>query len=656
MTANNWRWLATHCLLATGLLSSPLGVRAQQAAPQNSQLTHYRQQYPGTAAVILDYRQDLTVEVVRDSVQVVARHHYDLLHLAEQSTGYARDQVYSSHFNRLQSVEAYSLVPDGKSTRKLKVREFRDKFDIRPGVFFDDARQVSFTFPAVAPGVRTVTDYTVRHPDARFVVPFQLGSYLPTCHAELAITLPRAARLSYKLFHVAPGSVTFTRQDKGNTTTYRWVAENLPAAPRDDDAPAGAWHQPHIVYLIEEVPVAGKPRKLLAGVNELYTMYAGFVANTDEPPRPALKRVVDSLVAGATSPDERARKIYHWVQQHVRYIAFENGLRGFVPSTANKVFADRYGDCKDMANLTHQMCQVAGLPSYLAWIGTRDLPYRYEELATPGVNNHMIAAYESAPGKYVFLDATGRYTSFGMPTSMIQGKEALLGIDATHFRVATVPVVPAAENQSVDISTVQLDGNGLKGTGTRTLTGFVRERTAHALDGLDKMRESRQMQQLLERGNNKFSLATYQVGNLTDADKPLQLSYSYHLQDYVQRLDDEIYVNLNLEKPLANDRIDANTRRLPRTNDFASTNHTRTALEIPADYEVASLPPAVAVQDSLASYTIRYERQGNRVVQDCEVTIHYLLLPPTAFAHWNQLIGQLTAAYQQTVVLKRKKA
>ena len=65
-------------------------------------------------------------------------------------------------------------MPAGNGYKALKVTDFKDKFEIRPGIFFDDVRVVSFAYPAVAPGVRTVCDYTVRHSDARFLMPVLL--------------------------------------------------------------------------------------------------------------------------------------------------------------------------------------------------------------------------------------------------------------------------------------------------------------------------------------------------------------------------------------------------------------------------------------------------------------------------------------------------
>ncbi|WP_400193525.1 DUF3857 domain-containing protein [Hymenobacter sp. B81] len=647
MTAIN-RCLAV--LLAWAALAAP--ARAQQPAQLLAQM---QQQFPGQPAVVLDYRQDVTLEPRGDSLVVLARHHHDLLHVAEQSAPYALDRVYSSHFSRLQKIEAKTLVPNGGSYRTLKVQQFKDQFEVRPGIFFDDARMVTYTFPAIGPGARTVSDYTVRYPDARFLLPFYFASGVPVRHTELTVTAPRNVRLNYRLFGGEQARVQFSKTEKGNTVVYRWSADNLPAAPREDDAPEDAWYLPHIVFYVEEATLNGKPQKLLAGVPELYALYSTFVRDLkSQPPAPALRHLVDSLTAAAPSPDEKARRIYHWVQNHVRYVAFEQGMRGFVPLPASAVYARRYGDCKDMASLTHGMLQLAGLPSYLAWIGTRDLPYRYSELATPGVDNHMIAVYERPDGELVYLDATDSYNPFGLPTAMIQGKEVLIGLDAQRSRVATVPVVAREQNARTDVSRLRLDGTTLHGSGRLDLAGYSRGRAAMALSSADKLSQDRTVRGLLERGNNKFFVDRYAVAGLATPEEALSVDYSFHLEDYVQRAGDEVYVNLNLDRELFNDQVDVAKRQLPRINNYCRRTRQQTEFEIPADYELTHLPANVRADDAVAGFSISYRREGNKVVQEKEVHVNYLLLEPKQFAAYNAVVDKLSDAYRDALILKRK--
>lgn len=641
-------------LLFPALLLGALATRAQ--TPASQLLTQMRQQYPGEKAVYLEMRQDLTVEIRNDSVQVTDRHHADMLHLAEQSAMYANDRVFSSHFNRLQKLEARTLVPNGEKFKTVKVTDFKDKFEIQSGVFFDDTRSVSFTFPAVSPGARTETDYTVRHVDARFVMPFFVGSYVPVRHAELTITAPKGVVIGYKTFHAENTPIKYTREEKGSQVVYRWTADNLPSPPREEDGPESSYYLPHIVFFVQEAPVNGQARKLLSGVPELYNMYADFVKRIDRQPSPGLQHRVDSLVAGAATEEEKVRRVYYWVQDNVKYIAFEQGLRGFIPHDAGLVYARRYGDCKDMANLTNEMLHLAGVKTaYLTWVGTRDLPYKYGELATPGVDNHMIATYEPTPGKYVFLDATSKHTPYGMPSAMIQGKEGLLGLDPKNSRVVDIPAMDKGRSGVDDASVLTLDGTMLRGSGKLSIAGYSKVNQSYGLDGLDRTDEPRYIKALLERGNNKFFVDKYSIANLDTRDQPLSISYDYRLQDYVQQVDDEVYINLSLERPYATDRIDSTTRKLPRYNEFAHTDHTRTELVVPAGYEVSYLPPTVQAQGDVLGFKVSYERQGNKIIQDREVYVNYLLLQPKQFGSWNAVVNKLGSAYREVVILKKKK-
>lgn len=128
-------------------------------------------------------------------------------------------------------------------------------------------------------------------------------------------------------------------------------------------------------------------------------------------------------------------------------MAFEDGLGGFIPREAKTICDRQYGDCKDMANITTTMLKMAGIPAYLTWIGTRSIPYRYAEVPCPMADNHMICTY-MIDGTYYFLDATGKDTPLGTPTSMIQGKEAMIGLGAGKFEIITVPAVPAEPRMS----------------------------------------------------------------------------------------------------------------------------------------------------------------------------------------------------------------
>ncbi|RZK99397.1 MAG: hypothetical protein EOO89_31150, partial [Pedobacter sp.] len=114
-----------------------------------------------------------------------------------------------------------------------------------------------------------------------------------------------------------------------------------------------------------------------------------------------LKSIVDSIITGVTTTKEKTKRIYNWVQDHVKYVAFEDGYGGFIPRDANLVCDRRFGDCKDMANLLVKMLNMAGVSAHHTWIGTRDIPYSYNQIPTTNVDNHMIAVFNDNGNVYL---------------------------------------------------------------------------------------------------------------------------------------------------------------------------------------------------------------------------------------------------------------
>lgn len=121
---------------------------------------------------------------------------------------------------------------------------------------------------------------------------------------------------------------------------------------------------------------------------------------------------------------ELAQACYEYVQENIVYLDIENGLNALIPRQANQTILNKYGDCKDMAMLLHQMYQALGFESYLTVSKTsvkKDL-YDFPSIA---MANHMIVSlvWEN---KMIYLDGTEKQCLFGDPSMQILGTEAFL--------------------------------------------------------------------------------------------------------------------------------------------------------------------------------------------------------------------------------------
>lgn len=428
----------------------------------------------------------------------------------------------------------------------------------------------------------------------------------------------------------------------------------MPSAKRYYNAPALAYSIPHVVVYVKsyEDPQSGEVKSVLASVDDLYHWYYGFIRNVDSKPDPEMAAIVDSLTKGVTTQQEKAARIYNWVQDHMRYVAYEDSLGGFIPRGAALVCSRRFGDCKDMASLLVAMSRKAGLDAHFAWIGTRDIPYRYEELPSPINDNHMICMTR-IEGKWVYMDGTDRSILFGMAPAHLQGKEALVAIDAKNYEVVTVPIAAPDRNTTTDTTSLRITGDDLDGDIAAHYTGYPAWH--HAAMMLYSSGTDRDifLKKMIQRGSDRYKQesADFLPGN---NEKSCAIAAKFSLPGYVHHTGNELFLNLNLQHDYDDDYVDKALRESPVQYDYRQHNRQVVSLKIPTGYKASYLPPDKTDSDpALWSYKMHYEQKGDRVWLIKDITFNTLLVTPDKFAAHNRLVEGLRDEYKESVVLSK---
>ena len=610
--------------------------------------------YPEDPAVFIERSEVLNLQVAGDSLEVHSDVSEDIMHLKEQTEAYSGRKVYGSHFSQVADIKAKTLVWEKNKYREVGVSDFKKNSDRDRGIFYDDSYYYSFDFPSVASRNRTQLAYREVQKDPRFISGFMFVTYLPQAKTTYTIRTTRDVELVYQVVNDPDKKIKFKKIEKGKNVSYEWSAENLPSIKTEDDAPSIRYFAPHVVCYVKSYQANGKKKTVLSDVKDLYNWYHGFIKDLNRETTPELSAIVSDLKSKSKGEMELVKNVFYWVQDNIQYIAFEQGMRGFIPHSGTYTCEKRYGDCKDMANLIVNMLQMAGVKSYHTWIGTRDLPYRYSEVPTPLVDNHMIATYISDNGEYYFLDATSDYTPFGYPSSMIQGKEALIAKGPDAFEIREVPVLPKEKNYMTDSMVVVLEENAISGSGVSMLAGYPKVFGGYQLDRAEQDDVKRYVTKLVGKGSNKFFLDDYSVTHLNERDAPTTLKYKFRILDYFQKIDDEIYLNLNLNKDYYNTFINAETRKTPMESDYQYLKYETVSLHIPSGYEVEYLPETARHDGPLLGYEISYNAQGGKIIYTKKFFLNYLLMKPEQFPGWNEAIKKISEAYKESIILKKK--
>jgi hypothetical protein len=389
-------------------------------------------------------------------------------------------------------------------------------------------------------------------------------------------------------------------------------------------------------------------------VGDLYSWYYSLTKDLNQQePTSELKKLVTTLTKDKTSDLEKVKAIYYWVQKNIKYIAFEYELGGFIPRSANKVYANKYGDCKDNSSILKQMLDIAGLKGQLTWIGTRDIPYTYEEMPTPMADNHMILSYENNNKTY-YLDATGRYLPIDYPSSFIQGKEALVGYGESNFKVKKVPIMPPDKNLFKDSTHIQLTEESLKGETFVSANGYHKNILFQYLESTKNENEVKEMyKSVMEKGNNKFLITDYTNTNTFDYEKDFQINYNFYIEDYAKYLGSEIYFNMNLNKYLYYLKPKKD-RKNGMEYDFKHEVDYTNVLTIPEGYQIDYIPENAIQKNDLLSASITYQQENNQVIYRHTVQLNSIELNLQQQQEVISLIEEMEKAYNEIIVLKKK--
>ncbi|HMG83572.1 MAG TPA: DUF3857 domain-containing protein [Ferruginibacter sp.] len=609
--------------------------------------------FPGEPVVYLNYSQQLTLSVKNDTPVAESNHNIELMLLGEDASSYSKYEIYHSDYNELTALDAYTKIPDGDKYKKVKITNEQTHSSNSNTVFYDDVQQTSFDFPSLTQNAIQHIDYNLYHKDAHLLTPFFYEGRVPLMNGSYTVVVPNEINIKYVVKNDPKGLFQFSEEKKRKETVYKWTLKNV--KPIDDDfgdAPDGNYYEPNIIIYITSFQGKNGQQNYLNSLDDLYQWDVGFTKELNTTQDPDLKKIVDSLIVGKTTETDKAKSIYNWVQQSIRYVAFENGLEGFRPRQAAEVCSKRYGDCKDMSSIITQMLRIAGIKAYYTWIGTRSLPYDYTDIPLPIDDNHMIST-ANINGKWIFLDGTDPHATFGTPPSGIQNKEALISISDKEYKVLRVPIITPEENRMVDTTSISFTDNGIKGHENVTYYGYQGEDVYNALLYSDEKGTKDYVKSRMGKASNKFILGSYAITKVNPEENVINIAADFEIPGYGKKIGDEYYINLNLEKVFEKQVIDTNKRKVPLELEYNYLINEYHILDIPKGYKITYLPKDFTYNNDLASIKISYKIENGKVIAEQEATIKKLMIEPVDFDKWNKEMSSVQSQYKESVVLEK---
>ncbi|WP_281335840.1 DUF3857 domain-containing protein [Flavobacterium eburneipallidum] len=612
----------------------------------------YKKQYPDFNELVVEHSQSYDFSIEKSKIKIIQDNHYESIILTENGILHNSESFTYSELSKLIGYEAYTVITANGKEKKIKVTQTNESASRQSGVFYDDTKERQLIFPNLEAGARKVYNHQIDFVDPTLLHKFAFGGNVPVMSTFLEIKTDKNIHIGYKVFNDPSNTIEFSKTEKKGKWIYKWSLKDMKPLKFEGNSQGYLHIAPHITIYLEDYTINGKKTEVFGNLDKLYAYNKNFLKNLNQTEDPTLKAITLDLIANKTTEEEKVKSIFYWVKDNIKYIAFGDGYEGLIPRQASVICERKFGDCKDMSSIITAMAKYANVDNvYMAWIGTREIPYLHNELALPALYDHMIAVYKKGE-EYIFLDATDKETLYGIPTGFIQGKEALLSMGDT-YKIVPVPIVAPEKNEIKERVNLKIEKDKLIGSGQIEFNGYNRSRLLSRIGDATNKTRFEMIKGLVLKGNNKFNLKDYTEANIKDRDKPYQINYNFDLGNYIIKVDKEVYVSMFLDKPLEKMIIEKD-RSAKFEFEHLNYFNSQYEMEIPQNCSVKYVPKNVNLDNDYLKASIVYEVKNNKIILHFELKQKKILLDKTDFEPWNSTIKELKNNYTDTLILLEK--
>lgn len=545
---------------------------------------------------------------------------------------------------------AVTNIEAKNSKGKRQKLNINKSFYEQDGIFYSDAKVCYFPLHFDVQGRTYDVSLKKNYQDIRYFSSIYLSELFPIQETNLQFSIPRdleieLAERNFEGFNIEKK----TRFDAANNTdVITYTAKKLPPMHQEQRSKGPSHLYPHLLILPKTYKEADKKVSIFQSTQDLYNWYRSLI-DLMENDKTAIQELSTKLTKDLQSDEEKIKAIYYWIQDNIRYIAFEDGIAGFKPDECQNVLSKKYGDCKGMANLTKELLIAAGFEAHLTWIGTKRLAYDY---STPclAVDNHMICTV-MLEGKKYYLDATEEFNQLGSYAERIQGQQVLIE-NGKDFILETIPLANYQDNTRHFKQELSLNDKNLTGTGIYTFEGESKANFVYDLNSYGKSYEKDALRYYITDGNKSYKISDMKASDISNRDADMRLSFGVNWENAIASFGDELYLNLDFEKTFSQSKFEDD-----RKQDYLFSHKihqtTKVTLTLPKGYSVTYLPEAVKVEGEHFSFQVAYTQEDNQLIYTKSVAIPQAEIRKEDFEAWNAAIDQLNKIHNEQVVLTK---
>ena len=550
-------------------------------------------------------------------------------------------------------VEYYDNFSEIKNVKIKGIKGVTPQYGMykQKNIFFSDAKACYFDIPFIQKSSEaTVTINKVFKDIRRFIFLPLAGPYY-TNSQTIKIVVPDWINIDILYQNLSKNITKNTIRDEAKkTTTYFIQIVNQPEFVTEEYSPHYMHSYPYILIVPRESSGKNGTVRYFKSPDDLYQWCKQPLTLMNNNMSIIREKALE-LIANCNNDDAKIRELCKWVQQSIRYIAYEDGISAFKPDDAQDVMTKKYGDCKGMSNLLKSLLNSAGFDARLVWVATKDIGRSLDIKKPIPFANHIICALKMNDSLYYF-DPTVKSLSFGEIPEYLQGQVALIE-DGKKYIISQIPQYSGHYNSDSLFIQYVIADDKLTGKANRCFRGEAKNYFAYWMNNISETEKNQITNELLKNGNLQDSVFNITPEGLNSFLPEISIKYDINRKSNINIFGNQIYLNLDDVKDYRNDKIDIAKRKTAFKQPYKDYIVRISKLSIPDGYNVTQLPIALNIVRDKYSFTISYTKEKDEIIYHKEISVFDPILEKNDFEQWNSDIDTLRKAYTELIVLER---
>ncbi|WP_310991346.1 transglutaminase [Aequorivita marina] len=472
-------------------------------------------------------------------------------------------------------------------------------------------------------------------------VPFKVN----TESRERRMSFRQTERMDTRTFGKAVPKVE-TREVKFMEDTYTVELENVPALQEEAFVGNLNNYTTALQFEMSYIDFPGSPIKTYATTWEDVSKSIFKISEfgNELQRKNYFQKDIDNLLSGVSKPEEKIGKIFSYVLNKMNW----NGYNGFYTNEGVKTaYKKGSGNVADINLMLVAMLRYARLDADPVLVSTK--AHGIPLFPTRNGFNYVIAAV-NLPQGVLLLDATNKDAEIGvLKTNILNWKGRVIKKNGASGWVSLRSLVPAVKSAMVNVKIAP--DMTVSGEAKNRFTGnyAFQYRTEYKSLNADAQRKK------IEKNTNQAELSNLQFENLNAPGSPVSLAYDFESFDEVEDVAGKLYFSPMVYLATKETPFKSETREYPIDYGYPIKNRYIVSIELPAGYQVESIPEnaAFTLGENTGSYRYLISQVGNKLQLSVEFAINQSLIGATEYINLKKFYELLIAKEQEKVVLSK---